>query len=164
MTLGQFATAVGAPRRWVQNAFAVLELSAGYTEVRARRLAVARALKQGWGLPLTRGWVLAAEVLAAWPAAKEWRGRAGAVDLVLDLERFLSDYAVRLSLAHTWYAEKRRGRPRTRRPKSGIAWAKEYGVDISLSQSALGQDPETRIRWNDGALEFIQLARAGLKR
>ena len=156
MTLGQFATAVGAPRRWVQNAFAVLGLAAGYTEPRARRLAVARALKQGWGLPLTRGWALAPEALAAWPAAKEWRGTAGAVDLVLDVERFLSDYAVRLSLATTWYAEKRRGRPRTRRPKGGIAWAKEYGVDISLIEASLRATVQQRWRRNDEEAESFK--------
>jgi hypothetical protein len=157
MTLGQFATAVGATPRWVQNAFAALGLDATYTEPRARRLAFARDLKVACRLPLNRGWVLAPEALAAWPGENIWSlvEPNGVVRVTVDLERFLSTYAVRLSLARCWYAEKARGRPRKGRLK-GVAWARWYGVDLSLVQASLCQGVDDRLRRNDEALELFR--------
>jgi len=157
MTLGQFATAVGAPARWVQNAFQALGLPAVYTEPLARRLAFAKAVKEACGMPLRRAFPLAEEALARWPAHKTWDFQEvdGTVCVVLDLERFLSDYAVRLSLSRTFYAEKRRGRPRKRRLR-GIALAKWYGVDVSLLVETLKQTPEERLRRLDEAAEFFK--------
>jgi hypothetical protein len=160
MTLGQFATAVGAPRRWVQNAFQALGLPAEYTEPLARRLAFAKAVKEACGMPLRRAFPLAADALARWPLQKTWELREpdGAVRVVIDVERFLSDYAVRLSLSRTFYAEKRRGRPRKRRLR-GIALAKWYGVDVSLLVESLKRTPEERLRMLDEAREFFASAR-----
>jgi hypothetical protein len=160
MTLGQFATAVGAPRRWIQNAFQALGLPAQYSEPLARRLAFAKAVKEACGMPLRRAFPLAEEALARWPDHKTWELREadGAVRVVLDLERFLSDYAVRLSLSRTFYAEKRRGRPRKRKLR-GIALAKWYGVDVSLLVESLKRTPEERLRQLDEAREFFATAR-----
>ena len=160
MTLGQFATAVGAPRRWIQNAFQALGLPAQYSEPLARRLAFAKAVKEACGMPLRRAFPLAEEALARWPDHKTWELREadGAVRVVLDLERFLSDYAVRLSLSRTFYAEKRRGRPRKRKLR-GIALAKWYGVDVSLLVESLKRTPEERLRQLDEAREFFTKAR-----
>jgi hypothetical protein len=160
MTLGQFSTAVGAPKRWVQNAFQALGLPAAYTEPLARRLAFAKAVKEACGMPLRRAFPLAEEALARWPAHRTWELREpdGAVRVVIDLERFLSDYAVRLSLSRTWYAEKRRGRPRKRR-RRGIALARWYGVDISLLRESLKRTPEDRLRTLDRAVEELRSMR-----
>jgi hypothetical protein len=160
MTLGQFATAVGAPKRWVQNAFQALGLPAVYTEPLARRLAFAKAVKEACGMPLRRAFPLAEEALARWPAHQTWELREpdGAVRVEIDLERFLSDYAVRLSLSRTYYAEKRRGRPRKRKLR-GIALAKWYGVDVSLLVESLKRTPEERLRQLDEAREFFTQAR-----
>lgn len=160
MTLGQFATAVGAPKRWVQNAFQALGLPAVYTEPLARSLAFAKAVKEACGMPLRRAFPLANGALARWPTHKTWelRDDDGAVRVVLDLERFLSDYAVRLSLSRTFYAEKRRGRPRKRKLR-GIALAEWYGVDISLLVESLRRTPEERLRQLDEAREFFATAR-----
>ncbi len=160
MTLGQYATAVGASRRWVQNAHAVLGLPAAYTPEGARRLAFARTVKEACGMPLVDAYPLAAGALAGWPAHREWvhRGPTGAVVVTVDLERFLSDCNVRLSLARSWYAERRRGRPpKTRR--RGVAWAKWYGVDVTLLKEALERTPAQRLRALDANLEFIQSVR-----
>ena len=160
MTLGQFATAVGAPKRWVQNAFQALGLPAVYTEPLARRLAFAKAVKEACGMPLRRVFPLAEEALACWPADRTWELREpdGAVRVVIDLERFLSSYAVRLSLSRTFYAERRRGRPRKRRLR-GLALAKWYGVDVSLLVESLKRTPEERLRLLDEAREFFTMAR-----
>lgn len=157
MTLGQFAVAVGASKRWILNAFRVLGIRGGYTIENARRLAFANALKQAAGLPLTRGFPLADDALAAWPHARQWtlRGDDGAVRVTVDLERFLSDFHVRLSLARCWYAEKRRGRPPKRR-KRGLAWAREHGVDTSLLAWSLSRTPEQRLRALDEEVEALR--------
>ncbi|MDH3570272.1 MAG: hypothetical protein OER89_08800 [Gemmatimonadota bacterium] len=160
MTLGQFAVAVGAPARWVQNAFQALGLPARYTEDLARRLSFARTVKTACGMPLRQAFPLAEEALARWPRHRTWElaGPDGVVRMTLDLERFLSDCSVRLSLARCRYAEKRRGRPpKTRR--RGIAWAKWYGVDISLLEASLRLTPEQRLRRLDEAAEFFRKAR-----
>ncbi len=109
MRLGQFAVIVGASPRWVQNARAVLGLRGRYTEQGARQLGLAREIRQVTGMPLRRAWRLAPEALAAWPGRREWvhEGREASVRLVVDLERYLSNYAVRLALARTRYAERR---------------------------------------------------------
>jgi len=158
MTLGQFAVAVGAPKRWVQNAYAALRLPAGYDETRARRLAFARTVKQACGMSFGRAYQLAEGALATWPAEKVWthRGPDGAVAVSVELERFLSDFAARISLARTYYAERRRGRPRRRR---GLALAKWYGVDVSLLESALRLTPMQRLQRLEQAVQFIRAAR-----
>ncbi len=157
LTLGQYATAVGAPKRWVQNAHAVLGLGARYTPEGARRLAFARLLKETAGMPLVDAYPLAAPALASWPAERSWTlaGRDGAAVVTVDLERFLSDCNVRLSLARSWYAERRRGRPpKTRR--RGVAWAKWYGVDVTLLETSLRLTPAQRLDRLGEAAAFLR--------
>jgi hypothetical protein len=158
MTLGQFATAVGASRRWVQNAFQALGLPPEYTEGLARRLAFARVLKEACGMPLRRGFPLAARALARWPAERSWdlRQTDGSVRVTIDLERFLSDYAVRLSLSRSWYAEKRRGRPWKRR---GVALARWWGVDLTLLDESLKRTADERLKRLDENVEFLRSLR-----
>lgn len=160
LTLGQYAMAVGAPTRWVQNAHAVLELGPNYTPEGARRLAFARLLKEGAGMPLVDGHPLAAPALAQWPRERTWTlaGPDGAAVVTVDLERFLSDCNVRLSLARSWYAERRRGRPPTRR-RRGVEWAKWYGEDVTLFESTLRRTPAERLRVLEDNLAFIKSIR-----
>jgi hypothetical protein len=159
MSLGRFATAVGASPRWVQNAFQALGLEAVYDEGGAKTLGLARILQESFGLPLVVGHQLAGEALGAWPAVRVWRREspAGAVALEVDLERYLSGYASRLALART-YEERKRGRPPARR-KRGIAAAVEHGVDIGLLESSLLRTPEERLRQLDEDVTFLQTIR-----
>lgn len=161
MTLGQFATVVGAEPRWVQNARQVLGLGRVYDEERAKRLGVARQLHEAFGIPLVKAYPLAREALASWPDAKVWRHEdaAGIGALEVNLERYLSTYAVRLSLARNRYAEKRRGRPPKRRRKRGVAGAREYGEDISLLREQLKRTPAERLRTLEEALDFVRRTR-----
>ena len=157
LTLGQYATAVGAPKRWVQNAHAVLGLGTEYTAEGARRLAFARLLKETGGTRLADGYALASPALASWPAQRAWTyaGPGGAAEISVDLERFLSDCNVRLSLARSWYAERRRGRPpKTRR--RGVAWAKWYGVDVTLLETSLRLTPAQRLDRLGEAAAFLR--------
>lgn len=160
MTLGRFATVVGATPRWVQNACAVLGLERRYDEERAKVLGLTRQLNEALRIPLVDAYPLAGQALAAWPEQKvwEWQDPSGMVTLRVDLERYLSTYAVRLSLARNWYAEAKRGRPAKRR-KGGVERAREYGVDISLLQESLKRTPEERLRRNEEALELFRKMR-----
>ncbi|MFI5312519.1 MAG: hypothetical protein ACHQQ3_14885, partial [Gemmatimonadales bacterium] len=72
MTLGQFAAAVAAPSRWVQNAFAVLGLRGPYDDECAKRIGLARLLAEATGMPLLRAWPAARDALAAWPRTHDW--------------------------------------------------------------------------------------------
>ena len=160
MTLGQFSTAVGAPKRWVQNAMAVLGLPASYSVEGAKRLAFARVLNAACGMPLVKAYPLAEVALEAWPGRTTWEqeGPEGVVKLSVDLERFLSNFNVRLSLSRTYYAEGKRGRPKKRRGR-GVAGAREYGIDISLLEESLKRTPEERLRSLDETLEFLRTVR-----
>ena len=160
ISLGRFATVVGAPPRWVQNAFRVLGLRPKYDEERAKVLGLARQLTETLRIPLVEAYPLAEQALASWPESTVWRWEdaVGIVRLEVDLERYLSTYAVRLSLSRTRYAEKRRGRPRKRR-KHGIEAAREHGIDISLLQEQLKRSPAERLRTLDEALDFVQSMR-----
>ena len=160
MTLGQYAVIVGSTPRWVQNARAVIGLRGPYTEQGARRLGLAREMHEATALPLRRTWRLAQDALAVWPGQREWvyEGRESSVRIVVDLTRYLSNYAARLSLARTRYAERRRGR-RPRRPRDLVAAARAYGVDISLLVENLKRSPEERLRSLDEAYAFSRNAR-----
>jgi hypothetical protein len=158
MKLGEYAVAVGASKRWVQNARAALGERGPYTEGGARRLAFAKLVKETCAMPLRSAHPLAGAALAAWPAQRSWSYRPGdgAVSVTVDLERFLSDYAARLSLSRSFYAERRRGRPRKRR---GVALAKWYGVDVTLNQESLKLTPAQRLQRLEDAVAFLRSAR-----
>ena len=160
MTLGQFAAAVGAPPRWVQNAMAGLGLPAHYSSEGARRLALARELCGAVGMPLVDAYPLTARALKIWPKASIWEqeGPEGAVTLTIDLERFLSNFTVRLSLAWVHYAERKRGRPKKVR-RRGLAAARAYGVDMSLLESSLRRQREQRLQWLEQDVEFLRSLR-----
>jgi hypothetical protein len=160
MTLGQFATAVGAPKRWVQNAFQALGLPAEYTEELAQRLMFARVVKEACGMPLRRAFPYAEEAIGRWPEHRTWEltDNGGAVVVKIDLERFLSEWVVRLSLSRCWYAEKRRGRPWKTKLR-GVALAKWYGEDVTLLQEHLKRTPGRRLEMLQGALDFVRRAR-----
>jgi hypothetical protein len=162
MKLGEYAVAVGASKRWVQNARAALGERGPYTEPGARRLAFARLVKETCSMPLRAAYPLATDALAAWPKQRSWSHRPadGAVSVTVDLERFLSDYAARLSLSRSFYAERRRGRPRKRR---GVALAKWYGVDVTLNEESLKLTPAQRLARLEGAVDFILKARRALR-
>jgi len=158
MKLGEYAVAVGAPKRWVQNARAALGERGPYTESGARRLAFAKLVKETCSMPLRSAYPLAGAALASWPAQRSWSYRPGdgAVSITVDLERFLSEYAARLSLSRSYYAERRRGRPRKRR---GVALAKWYGVDVTLNEESLKLTPAQRLTQMDANREFSKSLR-----
>ncbi|MBA2564843.1 MAG: hypothetical protein H0V09_05400 [Gemmatimonadetes bacterium] len=160
MTLGAFSTAVGSSPRWVQNAFAALRLPRPYSVPAARRLALARELRKVCGMPLVEAHPLASRILLRPLERQRWErsNPDGSVLLAVDLERFLSTFAVRLSLSCTLYAERVRGRP-ARPRSSGISLAREWGVDIGLLESSLRRSPGERVRKLDEDVSFVRSMR-----
>lgn len=160
MTLGQFALAVGASKRWVLNALAVLGRRPPYTVQLARRLSLARLMKQAFGVPLRRAFDLAGPATASADPAARWRREPsdGCLALEIDLARFHSDFAARLSLALSHYAARRRGRPAKRRG-SAVGRAEAYGIDVSLLRSNLRKTPAERLQRLDEDLAFLKSLR-----
>jgi hypothetical protein len=160
MTLGEFATIVGAAPRWVQNARGVLRVRDRYSIEDAKRLGLARVLAQATGMPLMRAYGAAAEALVAWPATREWtrENADGSVRVVVDVERYLSGFAARLSLSRNYYAERQRGR-RGSRVREPIAAATAYGWDVTLLDWSLRLTPAQRLKRLDEASEFFRTVR-----
>jgi hypothetical protein len=146
MTLGQFATAVGASPRWVLNALTRLGLPRRYSEPLARRLALARFVSGTVGTPLPQSMRLAERALREADPRGPWRMEGpGGVALSVDLPRFFTTYGANLALALNQYGEKPRGRRPSRRG-SAIERARAYGIDLTLFDSALRRTPEERLR------------------
>lgn len=160
MTLGQFATAVGAPPRWVLNALTRLRVPRRYSEPLARRLALAKMIADTVGAALPEAFALAGRAVKEADPFATWRHESpsGAVILTIDLPRFFTSYGARLALARNQYGEKRRGRRPSRR-KSATARAREYGVDTTLLGAQLTRTPAQRVSELDQNLEFLRKVR-----
>ena len=146
MTLAQFAIALGADPKWVQNAGAALGRQLRYTPEEARRLGLARMIQGATGMPLQRADEVAAFVLASHEQVRQVvvESADGSVQLTIDLARYESTFGARLALARREQPE-RRGRP-PRRGGDPLARASEFGIDISLLRSNLQRTPEERLR------------------
>lgn len=163
MTLGQFAVAVGATPRWVLNALSRLGVRRRYSEPLARRLALARFLAEGTSMPLVDSWRLAEEILTGTELTDTWRRESlGGVTLTVEMPRFCTNYGANFALAINKYGERLRGR-RNRKRKSAIQRAKEYGVDVTLIDSALRRTPEERLRMVSENMEFLSQIRGILR-
>lgn len=164
MTLSQFAIAVGATPKWVQNAPAALGLELRYTAAEARRLGLAKLLNEELGVKLSRAWAMAGRAAARGGARTLVETRGGVARVVIDMDRYLSDFAARLSLARTHYEPRRRGRPARRRARSAVERARDYGLDITLLQSSLRLSPAERLLRLNAAREFVRALRGARRR
>lgn len=163
MTLGQFATAVGATPRWVLNALTRLGTPRRYAEPLARRLALARYISGAVGTPLPEAARLAERALREADPQGTWRIEGpGGVALDVDMTRFFTTYGAHLAWALSAYGEKPRGR-RARRRGNAIQRAKDYGIDVTLLDSALKRSPEERMRRVAEDMAFLSEVRGKLR-
>lgn len=163
MTLGRFATAVGASPRWVLNTAARLGLPRRYTEPLARRLALCRFIGAAVQMPLPEAMRVAERALREAGPRGTWRlEQPGGVALVVDLPRFFTAYGANLALALNTYGERPRGRRPSRRG-SAIDRAREYGVDLTLFDSALRRSPADRLKLLDENMEFVRKLRGAAR-
>lgn len=154
MTPARFAITVGADPQWVRNAAAVLGLDVERTPDEACRLGLTRQIHEELGLTLERAWKIAGRALAR-GAEASFRNPDGVARLVIDVDRYRSDFASRLSRARTQHQEGRRGRPPKSDGASAVERARRYGLDISLLQSSLRLSPSDRLRRLDANRDFV---------
>lgn len=164
MTLGEFAYAIDAEPKWVQNAVSVIAASLPLSVASARRLVVARALSAQTGMPLARAYGVAERTLHHYDGsakAVEIAGDNGAVTVSVDVYRLLASLSAGLSRLAVLYAPKKRGRPARRR--NPIRAAKAYGLDLTLLEANLRRLPAERLRMLDAMVEFQRRVRRGVQ-
>jgi hypothetical protein len=163
MTRSQFAMAVLADEKWVENAGRLMDKQFAYTAAEARWLALVRVLNQEVGVTLFRAAELADEALRHAPdEASVIVGRGGGSAAVsIDLARFHSTYAAALSAALALGGARRRGRPRAnlRQKARTLDRAAQYGVDIELLREGLRLSPRERLEQLDDNAAFITAIR-----
>lgn len=162
MTLGEFAYALGAPAKWVQNAWAVLGLEPLYREADLWRMALVRLLEGSLDMPLKKAHALAGAIAVQWTDHYETEELrlvdAEGLEVSVQWPRFVSGVLAGLSRARTQYQERRRGRP-SRKAMHGIKAAEAQGLDLGLLRSSLKRTPSERLRALDEDLTFIQRLR-----
>ena len=163
MTRSQFAMAVLADEKWVENAGRLMARRFRYTAAEARWLGLVRILNQEVGVTLSRAAELADEALRR-PAdgGTVIVGRAdGSAAISIDLARYYSTYAAALSAALELGGVRRRGRPRATVPRNSrvLERAAEYGVDIGLLREGLRLAPGERLQQLDDNAAFLRAIR-----
>jgi hypothetical protein len=168
MLRSQFATAVLADEKWVENAAWILRRTFRYTPVETRWLGLVRVFNQEIGVTLARAAELADEALrykldsrSVTLGCKD----GGDAGVVIDLARFHSTHAAALSTALTLGGTRRRGRkPATRKGITSIlARAADYGVDIDLLREGLKMSPRERLERLDANAAFANELRRSTK-
>lgn len=163
MTRSQFAMAVLADEKWVENASRLMDKRFRYTPAEARWLGLVRVLNQEVGVTLFRAAELADEALRHAPdEGSVIVGRAGGSAAVsIDLARYHSTYAAALSAALDLGGARRRGRPRATLPQKTrtLDRAAQYGVDIDLLREGLRLSSRERLQQLDDNAAFINAIR-----
>jgi hypothetical protein len=164
MTPHQFAAAVGAELKWVQNASRLLGRRFRRVPSEARWLRLVRLFHGGFGISLKPAAELATDALAMGPAtsgdvaaAPDYSAR-----IAVDLARFDSSFAAALASALAFRGPKQRGRSRWAKPRRGHAAlnaAEEHGVDLSLLHESLALTPDQRLRRLDENATFVRALR-----
>lgn len=142
---------MGADPKWIHNAAAALGRDLSYTVGAARRLGLARRVQREMEVPLVKAWEVAARALRGEPSVSE----SGLAAIVVDVQRYLSDFAVRLSCARTHYEPARRGRPARPDRHSAVERARRYGIDIGLLRSSLRMTPAARLKRLEADRTFV---------
>jgi hypothetical protein len=164
MMRSQFALAVLADEKWVENTARLLHKRLRYTAEEARWLGLVRVLNQEVGLTLFRAAALTDEALrhptdeASVVVGRPENGSAG---VLIDLARFYSTYAAALSAALDLGGARRRGRRSSVQKKNSGALerAERYGVDTGLLREGLRLSPRERLQKLDENAAFINAIR-----
>lgn len=166
MTRSQFALALNADEKWVENAARLLGLSLSYTPTETLWIGLLRIFNHNVGLSLARSAELATETLRHAPSTREvrlgeyTRQAASAVSVVLDVARYHSQHNAALSSALVLGGARRRGRP-SKKVERGDAMARaiEYGVDVGALREGLRESPATRLERLEQNAAFVAAMR-----
>lgn len=155
MRLAQFALAVNADTKWVQNAAAGLGLNLRYSEEEARRLGLTRLIHETAGSPLRAAWELAGKALSIQPGERTVVAESpdGSIRITIDVSRYLCTFTAWLSRAYS-RAPRRRGRPRRRESAQGSS-AASYGINVSQIAANMQRPLEERLREADDAADLM---------
>lgn len=155
MTLAQFALAVNADPKWVQNAWTSFRRAPRYTVEEARTVGLARLIHLTAGTALQLAYELAERALATNPptATVVAESPDGSVRMVVDVWRYLCTFTAWLSRART-HEPVRRGRPLAREPWERWS-AEEYGLDLSLIDANQRRPLDQRIGEADEIAEVM---------
>ena len=155
MTLAQFALAVNADPKWVQNASASFKREIRYTLEEARIVGLARLIHLTAGTSLRTAYDLAEQALAIDPPEETVVAESadGSVRVVIDVSRYLSTFTAWLSRART-HKPAQRGRPAGRRPWTKWS-AQEYGLDVTLIDTNMRRPLTERIHEADEIAEVM---------
>jgi hypothetical protein len=164
MTLHQFAAAVGASPKWIQNTSRLLKRAFRHTPEEARWLRLVRLLQERFDLSLARAAELAAQALAAPASERPVRLSAtpdDSAELLIDVARCDSSFAAALAAALTFHGPKQRGQGRWTRPRRGnmLRAAEAHGVDLSLLRASLALTADERLRRLDENAAFVRSLR-----
>jgi hypothetical protein len=164
MTRSQFAMAILADEKWVENAARLLNRRLRYSADEARWLGLVRVLNREVGLTLFRAAEFTDEALRHAP--DEGRVVVGGTEggtaaISIDMARFYSTYAAALSAALELGGGRRRGRPRgvVKKKAPALSRAAQYGVDIDLLREGLRLSPGERLQQLDENAAFITAIR-----
>lgn len=148
--------AVGAAPKWILNAAVALDRVLEYSEEEARRLGLAKQIQELLDTSLKRADVIAGEIVQR-PISPTTiiEFAEGDIKIVIDLERYLSNFVVRLSNARAHYAPRRRGRPPKDRTLTAAERAREYGIDIALVRANLRLTASERLQRLERDREFV---------
>ncbi len=166
MTRSQFAAAVGADEKWVENTARILELQLEYNRGEAVWFGLVRLFNDDVGVSLSRAAELANEALGRdphSPSAIVGKTESSNAGITIDLARYFSSFGVSLSTALTLGGPRRRGRRRSTVAKGGRAVledAARYGVDLDLLREGLKAPVAQRMRSADENAAFVSSMRA----
>lgn len=164
MTRSQFALAVLADEKWVENAGRILGRKLRYTAAEARWIGLVRVLNQEVGVTLSRAARLADAALRHAPGEGIvilGQTEGGSAGVSVDMSRFHSTHAAALSVAMDMGGGRRRGRPRaeTRGKAGALESAARYGVDVDLLREGLRLSVSERLEQLDENAAFINAIR-----
>ena len=156
MTLAYASRVTGAPAKRIQNAFQVLHLGVGYPLQDVRRMGLAMMLVDLFAMDLTAAWEFAVEALEQPDEVVRFGGN-GRPQLEIDVPRYLSDFALKCSVA-VRFPPRTAGRPRRHaRPKVS---PRDFGIDVDALAAGAKRTPEERLRSLDENWKFLQAIRS----
>lgn len=162
MTRNQFAMAVNADEKWVENTAHILGLSLKFTPSDVTWMGLVRVFNHGLGFTLARSAELATESVQYEPETREvLLGqsplREGA--LVLDVARYHSSRNAALSAGLILGGPRQRGRHARRTGGDALSRARKYGIDIDALRIGLNDSPATRLERLEQNAHFLDAMR-----
>ena len=159
MTRAQFAFAVGAEEKWLENASMLLRLRVDYTLENAIWLGLVRILSQDLGHSLARAAEIARDALGRARISGKLvteASRNGIVRIEIDVDRHISSVAAAWSAAIEADGPKRRGRRRASVEEShAVEAAAQYGIDVELLREGLRLSVGERLARADESARFL---------